>query len=154
MDQVGADPDAWKGLFGKAAPELARYWDITLEFLKIATEFWPQHLSGRGLIDPGARRDLLILREAERISTLGSTGPVIAAGSTGSVKATATLLAAIARLPNGAVVLPGLDQHLDPEAWDAIGIERARAGGRRASAVRPEASPAEHASGPQIRWFR
>ena len=54
---------------------------------------------------------------------------MIAAGSTGSVPATAALLAAIARLDNGAVVLPGLDQALDAEAWDAIGpSEREPAG--------------------------
>ena len=35
--------------------------------------------------------------------------------------ATAALLAAIARLPNGAVVLPGLDQDLDDEGWGEIG---------------------------------
>ena len=38
-----------------------------------------------------------------------------------SVPATA-LLAAIAGLQNGAVVLPGLDQELDEESWDAIGV--------------------------------
>ena len=42
---------------------------------------------------------------------------VIAAGSTGSIPATARLLAVIARLPNGAVVLPGLDRGLDEESW-------------------------------------
>ena len=34
--------------------------------------------------------------------------------------ATARLLAAIARLPNGAVVLPGIDLGLEQRAWDAI----------------------------------
>ncbi len=34
--------------------------------------------------------------------------------------ATATLLATIARLPHGAVVLPGLDMDLDKSAWDLI----------------------------------
>ena len=48
-------------------------------------------------------------------------GPVIAAGSTGSIPATARLLAAIACLPNGAVVLPGLDTDLDAAAWDMLG---------------------------------
>ncbi|MET0278786.1 MAG: double-strand break repair protein AddB, partial [Pseudorhodoplanes sp.] len=46
---------------------------------------------------------------------------VIAAGSTGSMPSTAKLLATIARLPNGAVVLPGLDFDLDEESWNAIG---------------------------------
>ena len=48
-------------------------------------------------------------RETERLAK-GSPYPVIAAGSTGTVPATARLLATIASLPNGAVVLPGLDK--------------------------------------------
>jgi ATP-dependent helicase/nuclease subunit B len=121
MDQVGTDPAAWRGLFKGTPADLARYWDITLEFLKIATEMWPAYLAEHGLIDPGARRDLLLRREAERLLAHGSAAPVIAAGSTGSVLATAQLLAAIARLPNGAVVLPGLDRELDEESWAEVG---------------------------------
>src|SRR6202043_1096114 len=48
-------------------------------------------------------------------------GPVIAAGSTGSMPATAKFLHAVAALPHGAVVLPGLDTDLDDEAWEMIG---------------------------------
>jgi ATP-dependent helicase/nuclease subunit B len=46
---------------------------------------------------------------------------VIAAGSTGSMPATAKFLKVIAGLPQGAVVLPGLDTDLDDEAWQLIG---------------------------------
>ena len=46
---------------------------------------------------------------------------MIGAGSTGSVPATRDLLAAIARLPQGAVVLPGLDTQADDETWEAVG---------------------------------
>ena len=49
-----------------------------------------------------------------------STAPVIAAGSTGSMPATAKLLATIATLPHGAVVLPGLDTDLDDASWASI----------------------------------
>lgn len=121
MDQVGTDPAAWQGLLGGVPADLARFWEITIQFLRIATAAWPAHLSERGLIDPGARRDMLIRQEAERLLQEGSPAPVVAAGSTGSAPATAALLAAIARLPNGAVVLPGLDQGLDEEAWRAVG---------------------------------
>lgn len=120
MDQVGTDPAAWRGLSEKVPADLARYWDITLTFLRIVTEAWPKHLDERGMIDPGTRRDLMIRREAERLLREGSKAPVIGAGSTGSVPATAALLAAIARLENGAVVLPGLDQGLDSESFEAI----------------------------------
>ncbi|MGH6926000.1 MAG: double-strand break repair protein AddB [Propylenella sp.] len=123
IDQVGTRPEAWAGLFEQKHGDLARFWEITLEFLKIATEFWPAHLAERGMLDPGARRDLLIRTEAKRLRERGSAAPVVAAGSTGSVPATAELLAAIARLPNGAVVLPGLDQELDAESWEAIGAD-------------------------------
>ena len=67
------------------------------------------------MIDAARRRDLLIDAETKRLA--GANQPVIAAGSTGSMPATAKLLAAIAQLPNGAVVLPGLDTDLDEASW-------------------------------------
>ena len=123
IDQVGVAPEAWAGLFKENEPDLARFWQITLEFLRIATEFWPAHLAEHGRIDPGDRRNRLIRAEAQRLREHGAPAPVIAAGSTGSVPATAELLAAIARLPNGAVVLPGLDRDLDAASWDSIGAD-------------------------------
>ena len=73
-----------------------------------------------GKIEPAARRDLLIEAEAARL-TAHHDGPVIAAGSTGSMPATAKFLHAVASLPQGAVVLPGLDTDLDDDAWQSIG---------------------------------
>ncbi|HEY5081347.1 MAG TPA: double-strand break repair protein AddB [Bauldia sp.] len=106
----------------------ARYFQLTLEFLRIVSERWPQYLLEAGRADPAARRDSLIRAAAARIAARGSTGPIVAAGSSGSIPATALLLSAIARLPNGAVVLPGLDQHLDEAGWDAIDASEADAG--------------------------
>ena len=57
--------------------------------------------------------------------------PIIAAGSTGSIPATARLLAAIARLRQGAVVLPGFDLALDAASWDALDPQHPQAGLRR-----------------------
>jgi ATP-dependent helicase/nuclease subunit B len=100
-----------------------RYWQLTLDFLKIAAEAWPQRLAELGCIEPAQRRDLMIAAEAARLAGQ-ARGPVIAAGSTGSMPATAKLLRAIASLPHGAVVLPGLDTDLDDGAWQAIGGRR------------------------------
>lgn len=99
--------------------EVDNYWQFTLDFLKIAREHWPAILQERGRIEPAARRDMLIQAEAERLARV--KGPVVAAGSTGSIPATAQLLATIAKLPHGAVVLPGLDTDLDAASWDVIG---------------------------------
>jgi ATP-dependent helicase/nuclease subunit B len=49
---------------------------------------------------------------------------VIAAGSTGSVPASADLIALVAGLPQGMVVLPGLDRDADPATWDAIAADQ------------------------------
>ncbi|MFX5926179.1 hypothetical protein ABTE83_19740, partial [Acinetobacter baumannii] len=83
-------------------------WQHTLEFLKIAREFWPAFLAEENKIEPAARRDMLIDAEAARLMK-HHDGPVIAAGSTGSMPSTARFRHAVAKLANGAVVLPGLD---------------------------------------------
>lgn len=97
-----------------------RYWDMTLRFLKIARNVWPDILLSRGAIEPAARRERLIEAESARLSAMPDQ-TVIAAGSTGSMPVTAKLLATIARLPRGAVVLPGLDADLDEDSWSLIG---------------------------------
>ncbi len=98
----------------------AVHWQLTLNFLAILTEHWPQHLRDHGLVSPVARRTALMALETARLLTHPPAGPVIAAGSTGTVPATARLLKAVASLPNGAVVLPGLDQALDEASWQSL----------------------------------
>jgi ATP-dependent helicase/nuclease subunit B len=109
----------WQRLDGLVPDQFDKYWQLTLGFLKIARSYWPERLKEIGEIDAAARRDFLIEAEVKRLA--GSNAPVIAAGSTGSMPATAKLLAAIAQLPHGAVVLPGLDTDLDEDSWRSIG---------------------------------
>jgi ATP-dependent helicase/nuclease subunit B len=97
------------------------YWRITLDFLKIAFAHWPQWLAERGLIDRAKRVALLIDDEIKALEGGARRGPTIIAGSTGANRATARLIAAIARAPEGAVVLPDLDLNLDDRAWAMIG---------------------------------
>lgn len=92
------------------------------DFLKIIAEIYPAALSDAGLMGPQARRSALLQAEAARMRQRPPAGPVIAAGSTGSVPATADLLASIANLPRGAVILPGLDRGLDADSW--VGIDK------------------------------
>jgi len=88
-----------------------------LDFLEMVAERLPAELARLGAMGPAARRSLLIDAEARRLALSLPGAPLIAAGSTGSIPATARLLSVIARLPLGAVILPGLDQDLDDEAW-------------------------------------
>jgi ATP-dependent helicase/nuclease subunit B len=109
----------WERLDGLVPDALDNYWQMTLRFLQIAIKQWPAILDERGVIEAAKRRDLLIKAEAARLAR--TEAPVIAAGSTGSIPATAELIATIAHLPHGAVVLPGLDTDLDEPSWRLIG---------------------------------
>ena len=98
---------------------LDKHWQNSLIFLKYVRPAWDEYLAANGLADPVAWRDVLLGREVERLAADG--GPVVAAGSTGTIPAVAELIAVIARRSNGAAVLPGLDQALDDESFGLLG---------------------------------
>jgi ATP-dependent helicase/nuclease subunit B len=110
---------SWNRLDELVPDKFDVYWQLTLRFLNIAHKLWPEVLRERDCIEPAERRDRLIKAEATRLARK-TDGLVIAAGSTGSIPATAELIATIAHLPHGAVVLPGLDSDLDEESWQLI----------------------------------
>lgn len=97
--------------------DLAEHWQVTLDFLKILTQSWPAILAERGVLDSEDRLNRVMTAQIEAWKTNPPTHPIIAAGSTGSRPTTADLLAAIAVLPQGRVILPGLDQDLDSAGW-------------------------------------
>jgi ATP-dependent helicase/nuclease subunit B len=121
MDEVETEGADWAKLDALASGDLAGWWQVTLEFLSIVTRHWPQMLVERQRSNPAAYRSAMIDAEAERLIRNPPAGPIVAAGSTGSIPATARLISAIARLPAGAVVLPGLDMTLDEHAWSLVG---------------------------------
>ncbi|MFN3231423.1 MAG: double-strand break repair protein AddB [Alphaproteobacteria bacterium] len=120
LDQMQTEGKAFANLIDLVPEEFAHHWQITLEFLKIVGEAWPNILAERGYLDPATRRDRLLRTLADRWTSAPPDFPVIAAGSTGSIPATAELIKAIAYLPNGRVILPGLDSLLHPESWEAL----------------------------------
>jgi ATP-dependent helicase/nuclease subunit B len=142
----------------KLVPErFADHWQKVLDFLKIVTLAWPEILAERGVIDAADRRGRLIEALTARIIAKPPARPFIIAGSTGSIPASAALMAAVARLHNGMVILPGLDFHLDAAAFDALdpghpqwGMSQtlSRMGAGRAD-VRP--FDPDHDSGPSAR---
>ena len=120
MDMVETENVPLDGLASLVPDEYSAHWQDTLKFLEIITAFWPAYLKEKKLLSPAARRNRAILAEAERLAKSPPSGPVIIAGVTGSVPATVELMRAVAGLPQGAIVLPGLDLYLDEESWAAI----------------------------------
>jgi ATP-dependent helicase/nuclease subunit B len=120
IDQVETERIGFAGLARLAPEDLAGHWQETLEFLRIVTHHWPMVLTAEGAIDAASRRNLLLDAQGRAWSAAPPAGIVLAAGSTGTIPATAALLGVIARLPRGAVVLPGLDDGMDEAAWQDL----------------------------------
>jgi ATP-dependent helicase/nuclease subunit B len=121
--------------------ELAEHWQASRKVLGVIAEAWPAVLAEEGALDPAERRHRLLTSLAEHWRQEPPQQRIVAAGSTGSIPGTRALLRVIARLPQGTVVLPGLDRDLDEATWqelhashpqyglkqllEALGIERA-----------------------------
>jgi ATP-dependent helicase/nuclease subunit B len=117
IDTLVIHGKTWADLHALVPTENDEYWRISRNFLEIAAAAWPALKEAEGVMDMAERRHRLLNQEAERLHREGSDKPIIAAGSTGSMPATAALLAAIAHLPKGAVIVPDLDQGLDEESF-------------------------------------
>jgi ATP-dependent helicase/nuclease subunit B len=117
LDQVQTEGLSLDRLAALAPERYARHWQIILDFLGILTDAWPAILAEAGCLDPAERRNRLLAAQAAAWAEAPPPDRIIAAGITGSVPAAADLLAVVAGLPAGAVVLPGLDRLLDEESW-------------------------------------
>lgn len=105
--------------------ELAEYWQHTLDFMTIVTAAWPAVLAAEGRIDPADRRNRMIEALTDLWRRDPPAYPVIAAGSTGSIPASADLMRVVSSLPSGAVVLPGLDRVMDDDAFSMATLDEA-----------------------------
>ena len=128
IDSVETEERDWGDLKNLQTAEHALWWQLTAEFLSIASTFWPARLEELRRSSPARHQAALLRGEARRIFEREHKGPVIVAGSTGSVPAAADLIAAISALPEGAVVLPGLDLDMPDAHWTMVGSEAS--GGR------------------------
>ncbi len=100
--------------------DLAAHWQPTLTFLDIIIRTWPAARDANGAGEGGTRLAALIDQTIARWARGGASGPVIAAGILGSAPPVARLLAAVAQLDSGMVILPGLDTAMGDDAWEAI----------------------------------
>jgi ATP-dependent helicase/nuclease subunit B len=118
IDDMTTRGVGWDKLDALVPERFDAFWQMSLRLLMVLRDHWPRILHERGVIEAAERRDLLIKAEAERLAR--GDAPVVVAGSTGSMPSTAELIATVARLPHGAVVLPGLDMTLDEQSWELL----------------------------------
>ena len=120
LDQIYTENLDIKDLANLVPEDFATHWQVTLDFLKILSEVWPQILSDMNVIDAADRRNRLINALSAFWTETKPQKRIIAAGTTGSIPAVANLLETIRNLPNGQIILPGLDENIDDNSWDAL----------------------------------
>lgn len=94
----------------------AAHWERSLAFIRIVSRYF----AAGSAPDAEARQRRIAEALADHWGNSAPPDPVIIAGSTGSRGATQLLMRAVARLPNGAVVLPGFDFDMPGFAWDSL----------------------------------
>ena len=99
--------------------QFSAHWRNILTLLGILIERWPDILVQEGLIDVVDRRNRLLRRRAKQWRDQPPDQLIVIAGSTGSIAATRELIGVVANLPDGHIVLPGLDRHAGDQ-WSAI----------------------------------
>ncbi|WP_298916224.1 double-strand break repair protein AddB [uncultured Roseobacter sp.] len=90
------------------------HWQRAQQFIRIAQNYMD---SADTPPDAEARQRLLINALARKWQTSPPADPVIIAGSTGSRGTTLLLMQAVAKLPQGALVLPGFDFEMPDAVW-------------------------------------
>ncbi len=120
LDEVQREGLDFSGLENIVPSDLQRHWQQTLDFLKIVSQHWPKALETESASDPVQYRNKLLGKLAASLEAKPPAFPIIIAGSTGSQPATARLIAAVAKLPEGRVVLPALDKNLTENEWKAV----------------------------------
>ncbi len=93
--------------------DVAEHWQITLNFLEIMSVYWPKILDQYGYSDASQYRNSLLSTLNQYWQENPPDYPIIMAGSTASIPAVSNLAKTIAALPQGKIILPGLDKHLE-----------------------------------------
>ncbi|MEP1496781.1 MAG: double-strand break repair protein AddB, partial [Pseudophaeobacter sp.] len=94
--------------------DMSGHWARAQQFIGIVDQFVDLHSD---TVDTQARQRQMVETLIAKWEVDPPQHPVILAGSTGSRGTTHMLMEAIARLPQGAVVLPGFDFEQPPEVW-------------------------------------
>ncbi len=97
--------------------DMSGHWARAQAFIGIADTFVEMH---DGAMDSQARQRQMVLDLIAQWEIRPPAHPIILAGSTGSRGTTLLLMEAIARLPQGAVILPGYDFDQPDHVWAGL----------------------------------
>lgn len=118
MDEMQGEGVGLDAIANLDVSDLSGHWARSQKFLTIVGNYLNPDPSMP--TDPEARQRHVIEAMIARWQVTPPQHPVIVAGSTGSRGTTSLLMQAVALLPNGAVVLPGIDTDMPPAIWQGL----------------------------------
>jgi double-strand break repair protein AddB len=116
MDEVQGEGIAMSDVMHLDVGEHSAHWNRSQKFLSILAQHWDQH----ALTDPQDRMRHVIETYTDHWKTTPPVHPILVAGSTGSRGETALFMRAVSQLPNGAIILPGMDFDLPTQVWESF----------------------------------
>ncbi|MSU89432.1 double-strand break repair protein AddB [Rhodobacteraceae bacterium 2CG4] len=118
LSEMHIEGVAFGAVAGLDAPDDAGHWQRALSFLRLIRDVLEAPEAAGA--DPDRRMVLAMAARAARWAAAPPRHPVLVAGSTGSRGATAGFMRTVAALPQGAVILPGLDVDLPRQVWQRL----------------------------------
>lgn len=107
MDEMQGEDVSAETIATLEIDDQSGHWARSLRFLSIVSQY--TKATADQWLDPEARRRFAAQRLVESWEENPPANPVIVAGSTASRATTSLIMEAVARLPQGALVLPGFD---------------------------------------------
>ncbi|MDB0061780.1 double-strand break repair protein AddB, partial [Octadecabacter sp.] len=113
MQGEGVSPDVIADL---DVTDQSGHWQRSLSFIQLVQ----QYFDTTSQPDIEGRQRRVIEAQIQRWTDAPPDHPIIVAGSTGSRGATSLFMQAVATLPQGAVILPGVDTDMPRDVWDKL----------------------------------
>lgn len=116
LDEMQGEKVTAEDIAALDVSDMSGHWARAQKFLNIVNMVE----RGDDLPDPEERQRRIIEGLVSEWRVSPPTHPILLAGSTGSRGATHLLMQEIAKLPQGAVILPGFDFHLPEPIWERL----------------------------------
>src|SRR4051812_7429868 len=109
LDEIEREQIEIKELINLVPADFAQHWQVTVDFLKIISQFWPAIVKEESLTSQATYLNTMLANLVKTWQQSPPSHPVIIAGITSTVPATARLNQTVASLPQGTVIFPGID---------------------------------------------
>lgn len=120
IDDVHNEQLSFDNLKNLVPEEYAQHWLDTLRFLEIVTQRWPAYLKENNLVDPAERRNILLDLQCRFWQKHPPSKRIVVAGTTATYPMMRRLVKTVLDLPNGELVLYGVDKNLDTQSYDKL----------------------------------